>query len=228
MNSNALESCDSTKSEPPPPEVKLCCRHPLQLGWLIEGNRISNQQLRACIKKKATQEDYRCAIVLLNQLIIRDPESAIDYNNRGLMYFKQGDYQQAMEDFNQAIALNSHLDQAYNNRANCYVKLGYLMIALKDYETALDLNPYNQKVSINKGITLRDLEEYDLALETFDFALILGKTLQGRIYAERGYTYHLRGDWNCAIADYRRSLANLPEGDHYHSKVQQWLSDLIN
>lgn len=228
MKSNALDCCDSRSPEPPPKAATPNCWYQLTLGFQTGHESLSTEQLRTCIKEKADQADYRCAITLLDQLILRDPESAIDYNNRGLMYFKQGDYDQAINDFDQAIALNPYLDKAYNNRANCQAELGYLLSALGDYETALDLNPYNQRAWINKGMTLRELGKYDLALETFDFALILQNTLQGRIYGERGYTYYLRGDWNCAIADYYRALSALPEGDRHRYKIQEWLSDLLN
>lgn len=198
------------------------------LACQIQPPEISNQALRAEIKEKAAQGNYTSAIALLDQLITRHPDNAIDYNNRGLMYFKNGDYKQAMADFNQAIILNPHLDRAYNNRANCQAMQGNLVEALDDYEIALDLNPYNQRVWINQGITLRELGDYELALETLEVALIMGQTHQGRIYAERGYTYHVRGDWNCAIADYYRALCALPEGDHYQQKVEGWLHQLLS
>lgn len=227
MESNGLCRCDSRRSETSLEETSGNPWYQVILGCSMEHPEVCAQGLRACIKAKAEQEDHRAAIALLNQLIIRHPNSAIDYNNRGLMYCKQGDCFRAIEDFEQAIVLNPHLDQAYNNRGNCQAKFGNLVKALEDYETAIDLNPYNQKAWINKGITLRELGWYDLALETFDFALIVQQTFQGRIYGERGYTYHWRGDWNCAIADYRRALLDLSQGDQYKLKVQQWLSQLL-
>ncbi|WP_013322557.1 tetratricopeptide repeat protein [Gloeothece verrucosa] len=191
----------------------------------------SEEKLRISVKQKAQEGDYSGAIALLDQLIESHPESAIDYNNRGLMYFWQGQFFQAIKDYNQAIELNKKLDQAYNNRANCYMAQGNWAEALTDYETAIDLNPANMKAWLNQGITLRELGLYDLALENFDLTLTISHRLQGRIYAERGYTYYLRGDWNCAIADYHRALSALPLTDKYRAyrqKVQEWLNQLIN
>jgi tetratricopeptide (TPR) repeat protein len=79
----------------------------------------SDRDLRALVSYKAQNGDYTSAINLLNQLLSYHPDSAIDYNNRGLMYFYQGKFDQALTDYNRAIALNSRLDSAYNNRANC-------------------------------------------------------------------------------------------------------------
>ncbi|MGK7938835.1 MAG: tetratricopeptide repeat protein [Crocosphaera sp.] len=184
-------------------------------------------ELRISTQREAKQGNYKRAISLLDQLIARCPDSAIDYNNRGLMYLKIGNYEQALSDFNQAIAVNPRLDRAYNNRGNCYAKQGKLDKALENYEKALDINPYNQKVWINQGITLRELGNYELAIETLEIAKVIGKEYQGRIHAERGYTHYMRGDWNCAIADYRRALSELPKGDRYQQKVIKWLAQVL-
>jgi tetratricopeptide (TPR) repeat protein len=48
--------------------------------------------------------------------------------------------------------------------------------------------------------------------------------LEGNIYAERGRTYELRGDWNCAIADYQKALALL--SDLVQLDACAWLSKL--
>jgi len=49
-------------------------------------------------------------IALLNQqLIDRHPHNAINYNNRGLVYFQSSQLNQALADYNTAIQLNPHL-----------------------------------------------------------------------------------------------------------------------
>jgi tetratricopeptide (TPR) repeat protein len=166
----------------------------------------SDRSIRNLIAEKVEAGSYAEAIELLTQMIRRNPDSAIDYNNRGLMYMRQGQYAAALADLNLAIDLNPELDNAYNNRASCHAQLGNTNAALDDYEIALDINPANIRAWINQGITFRELELYDLAIENFDIALALDKKYQGRIYTERGRTHHIRGDWNCAVADYHRAL----------------------
>ncbi|MDB9314841.1 tetratricopeptide repeat protein [Spirulina sp. CS-785/01] len=192
---------------------------------------VAVRQQRALVLQKSKQGEYEEAIALLHDLLSRYPDSAMDYNNRGLLYFQLEEYELALADFDVAIALNESLDQAYNNRANCYARLGQYAEAIADYQIALDFNPANLRAWINQGITYRELGLYDLALENFDITLILGKRLQGRAYGERGRTYHLRGDWNSAIADYQRAiefLNNNLSARRYKKRVQQWLSELTN
>lgn len=200
-----------------------------------EPKSVSDTTLRSSAWAKAQQGDYSEAIALLSQLIDRHPHNANDYNNRGLVYFQSGQVEQSINDYNKALQLNPQLASAYNNRANYYAACGQLAAAIADYDRALDLNPSYVRAWINRGITLRDLRRYDQAIENFDIAGVLGQ-LEGHIYAERGRTYHLWGDWNCAIADYRHALNHLPQNgasssdppDRLRLKVVTWLNQLLS
>jgi len=175
---------------------------------------------------------YERALYLLNQLIGRHPDGATYYSNRGILHLWRGHHEAALDDCNQAIELEPTLDQAYNNRGNCYAAMGLSVKALIDYEQAVDLNPFNSRARINLGVTLRSLGDLDAALNCFDEALHFYKLL-AFIYAERGRTYHLRGDWNCAIADYRRTVAAIQEGQPPRreqcllAKVNAWMAELL-
>jgi tetratricopeptide (TPR) repeat protein len=197
----------------------------------VEQKREIEQNLRTKVKLSAQMGDYPTAIALLTHLLRNHPDSAMDYNNRGLMYFYNQQYTKALQDYDLALTLDPLLDRAYNNRANCYSRQGKRFVALHDYRMALDLNPLNLRALINLGITYRELGDYSAALEQFDTALLWGKetSYQGRLYGERGYTYHLRGDWNGAIADYRRALDCLSTHQQraYQSKIEELLDQLL-
>ena len=189
----------------------------------------SEKQIRRCLKEKISDGNYAVAISLLDELIARYPMKAMNYNNRGLIYFRNNQISEALDDLNMAIAMNPKLDSAYNNRANCHAARGNLVAAIADYDLALDLNPANLRAWINQGITYREMNAYDLALENLEIALFLSNSFQERIYAERGRTYHLQGDWNCAVADYQTALAmmsELPDGQQ-HQKIRSWLDELL-
>ncbi len=193
---------------------------------------LSDDRLGHSAVKAVHQGDYAQALLLLNQLIKRQPEHAAYYSNRGLVKLWCGDSTAALNDFNRAIRLAPNLDQAFNNRATCYAAMGRLEDALQDYDHAVELNPFNTRARINLGATLRDLGHLDEALTCLDDALLFYQ-LSEHCYAERGRTYHLRGDWNCALADYRRCLDAAAKLDTNHSleqlvkRVQGWMSELL-
>ena len=252
MNSNSLKASQDhpnhRRRSVSPPKCKAQ-QHPANGNSLLESSdrrfpqlRLSvklalpDSDLRSCALAKAQQGYYTEAIALLSQLIHRHPDNAIDYNNRGLIYFQSAQADKAVKDYNTALQLNPNLASAYNNRANYYAACGQLAAAIADYDQALDLNPSHVRAWINRGITLRDLGQYEQAIENFDIALLLGQ-LEGNIYAERGRTYHLWGDWNCAIADYRQALTQLPAQGSSSSdpakqrlglQVEIWLNELLS
>lgn len=198
-------------------------------------NGVKDSNLRSQAFKLAQQGEYEQAIALLDLLIDRHPDSAVDYNNRGLVYFQSGELQKALDDYNLAIDLNPSLASAYNNRANYYATCGDLTAAITDYDRALDYNPQHVRAWINRAITLRDLGRYAEAIENFEIALLFDQ-FQSQIWAQRGRTYHLWGDWNCAIADYHRVLAQLPINSDSQDlsnyclrlQVEIWLDELLS
>lgn len=211
-----------------------------QTVWLDPAaqDRLLRQQSLADAKKG----HYLEAIAGLTILIDRNPESATDYNNRGLVHYQCGHLEAAIEDYNAAIRLNPRLASAYNNRANYYAAQGQLIEAIDDYEMAIDLDPTNIRAWLNQGITYRDLELYEDAIENFEHALQIKEllspnlddnaALEAHIYGARGRAHHLAGDWNYAIADYRRALGRTSESDvsvkRLRFQVTKWMQELTN
>lgn len=191
------------------------------------------KQVRHSVLQAVKRRDFHRAIAILNRLIATHTASAADYNNRGLVYLWSGQAHKALIDFNRAIFLDPALASSYNNRANCYVAQGARESAIEDYDQAIDMDPFYVRARINRAVTLRELRQYDAAVNGFEEALLF-RQFEGEILAERGRTYHLRGDWNVAIADYRRFLkiADDPQNQSKpvaSSRVKQvlaWLSQL--
>lgn len=191
----------------------------------------SEASLHSLTQEALRQRRYNGALMLLDHLIERCPQQASHYNNRGLVHLWCRRPIDALADFDQAIHLDPSLDAAYNNRGSAYAALGVLPQAIADYEQALECNPFNTRARINLGITWRDLGQFDQALVCLDEALLFYQ-LSEYIYAERGRTYHLRGDWNCALADYRRCLDLLLAQPNLaaalQGRVQGWVDALLS
>lgn len=198
-----------------------------------------NAALRQFALSEARNGQYETAIASFDILLDHNPLSAVDYNNRGLVYFQMGQPSRAIADYNRALSLNPNLDSAYNNRANYHAARGEVLEAILDYDLSIELNPTNIRAWINQGITFRDMGMYEHALENFDVALHLvepGSCLQGHVYAERGRVQHLNGDWNCAVSDYNKAIAYLPQpippfnttSIRLRVQVEVWLDDLLS
>ena len=162
--------------------------------------------LRKQISSAVRQREYAQAVVLLDRLIAAEPMSAEHYANRGLMHYSLRKLEQAVADYNQALIIDPNLDKAYSNRANLYATQHNWAAAIADYDRAIDINPLNTRARINQAITFREIGEYEEALICLDIAMFFEPT-SAFLRAERGRTYHLQGDWNCAIAEYTKALS---------------------
>ncbi|ESA36093.1 tetratricopeptide tpr-1 repeat-containing protein [Leptolyngbya sp. Heron Island J] len=187
-----------------------------------------DQQLKQSLHQAIQYQDYPRAILLLNYFIIQEPKNPDHYINRGLIYAHYQSWSQAMADYNQALQLNHNEGQIYANRAKCNAALGHWSEALADYDTAIGLDPDNINARVHQGILFRALSLYDDAIVCFGLALFIGN-LSADIYAERGRTYQLDGQWNCAISDYQRALEILAESpsESLQSQIQVWTAELL-
>ena len=191
---------------------------------------------------EAQRGNFTVAVAGLNILLDRYPESASDFNNRGLVHFQAGHWTEAIADYDRAIELDENLANAHNNRANYYAAKGDLFAAVADYQTAIEIDPSNVRAWINQGITFRELEMHIPALDNFEEALDLVAQegdeaqyifLSAHVFAERGRTYHLFGDWNCALSDYYEAIAHLNHESQTIAcpplwwQIDTWLSELL-
>jgi tetratricopeptide (TPR) repeat protein len=234
MNSHSFLASGTQKNQRYNFVSNRACDATVQKNKGSGASTLGDDYLRSWALNSARQGDYTEAIALLSELIDRCPDNPIDYNNRGLIYFQSGEMPKALVDYNTAIQLNPNLASAYNNRGNYHAVRAEFFAALADYEQAIDLHPSYVRARINRGITLRDLQQYPEAIENFDVAMLFGQ-LEGHIWAERGRTYHLWGDWNFAVADYRRALSQLPKiarpqnmsGYRLRLQLENWLNELL-
>ncbi|MGB7249470.1 MAG: tetratricopeptide repeat protein [Phormidesmis sp.] len=211
-------------------------RKPNRLYRFQPNSCLSQADTHFLLKKQASwqaqKKDYPAAIRLLDHLIASEPDNAEYYSNRGLMYYHTQQWKRALADYNQAIAIDPELDSAYNNRANLYASEQNWTEAIADYDQAIDFNPLNIRARLNQAITFREMGIYPEALICLEIAIVLNP--DAALYAERGRVYHLQGDWNCAIADYRTALRltqqsqqkSLSNPSALNRRISNWMNSL--
>ena len=96
---------------------------------------------------------WKDEFTLWDDTVRKSPHKARPYNNRGIVYDKQGNFTQAMSDFNKAIEINPNYAEAYNNRGIIYDKQGNFTQAMSDYNKAIELNPNYAEAYNNRGLS---------------------------------------------------------------------------
>ncbi|MFH0731927.1 MAG: tetratricopeptide repeat protein, partial [Candidatus Omnitrophota bacterium] len=89
--------------------------------------------------------------ILWNDTVLKSPNKARPFNNRGNAYEDKGNIEQALSDYNIAIELDPKYPKAYNNRGNAYSRKGNFDQALSDYNKAIEIDPKRPKAYNNRG-----------------------------------------------------------------------------
>lgn len=152
---------------------------------------------------------WKDSLTLFSDVIKKNPDAALAYNNRGNIRMEQKDFKGAREDFDKAITLN-YFD-TYTNRGILMIQLGDYQKALEDLNRAAALSKADRlKVLYNRGLVRLHLDDFQGAEEDFSGAI--------RINPQYVYAWNSRGlvryerlsDFNGAIQDFNEAISLNP------------------
>ena len=101
------------------------------------------------------------------------PNSAEDFNSRGVANYNKNNYDQAIADYNKALKLNPKYVEAYNNRGNAYGNKRDYDRAIADYNKTLELNPNCAEAYYFRGIANHNKRDYARAIADYGKAIQL-------------------------------------------------------
>ncbi len=100
-------------------------------------------------------------------LLSRDPELALAYHARGLLYQDLDVFQRAIDDYTEAIRLDSQLAQAYLHRSRAYHQIEQFEHALEDLDEVLELTPDSAEAFHHRGLVLEKMGQSEDASRDF-------------------------------------------------------------
>ncbi|MFY0644257.1 MAG: tetratricopeptide repeat protein [Bacteroidia bacterium] len=110
--------------------------------------------------------EFETAMDVWNQLILRLPEAASFYNERGVCKFNLR-FKHSLDDFDKAISLEPENPYYWACRAYVRDKLGKTEEAVADYQKAHDLDPEDATILNNLGLAEQKLGYTSRARERF-------------------------------------------------------------
>lgn len=146
-------------------------------------------------------------------------QSAEAYHGQGVVLFNLEKYEEAQESYERAIGLKEHFPEAWFDLANACGRLGdikgdrsYYRNAIANYEKAIQLRPSYAAAYFGKGLAHFKLAEYELAVDSYEKAVIYDGTLN---YYWRDYGDALSGllRYGEAVGKYEQALRLSREGE---------------
>jgi protein O-mannosyl-transferase len=162
---------------------------------------------------------WQNTVALFNDVIAKDPDVPLAYNNRALERFTAGDYTGAMADFNTAIEKDPNFSKAYSNRGNAKVFSGDYPGAIADYGEALARNKTLWKTYYARGDAKQITGDFEGALRDYDSALpfVKSKNDAAQIFEKKATAHYFYGMKDSTLIDFV-TAANLYE-DKYRKAV---------
>jgi len=173
----------------------------------------------------AMRGETKRAIRLLDRILVQGKEADRFKLNHLIakLHMQHGDHLDAIPYWRAALEEVPMFDHAYTEMKDCYIQAGLLDEALAVLEKALDENPYSTVLWMEKGLCLFEEEQYEQAVEAFEFALAIEEDWEpamvhlasalfnaGR-YSEAIDVYNRLLEGDCSVAAFHCSLGECYE-----------------
>jgi tetratricopeptide (TPR) repeat protein len=167
------------------------------------------------------------AIPYLTERIHSDPNDALAFARRGVVWMAKGDLDSGIKDLSEAIRLAPDNADAHYNRGNAYQARQEYDRAIHDYDDAVRLDPRLVWAYTNRGNAYAARQEYDRAIHDYDDAIRLDPRFAWA-YNNRGFAYQAKQEYDRAIHDYddavrldpKNALAYTNRGNAYAAKQE--------
>ncbi len=155
------------------------------------------------------------AQAIFDALIRREPDRAVHYERRGVMWSSRGDQEKAAADWDHAIELGSRNPNVYLNRGIHRSTQGEFEGAVADYSRAVELGLKDVYVYVNRGVARYALGKFEEAVADFDRA-IEGGAKGFSIYVNRASAKLAAGQEVAAIDDLNEAIRLDPKNPAGH------------
>ncbi|GAB5518981.1 MAG: hypothetical protein RhofKO_12320 [Rhodothermales bacterium] len=140
-----------------------------------------------------TDNWYRVAAVF-DRLLEEDGENSTIHQNLGRAYGQLDSLERSLNHYEQARRLNPENLSVLLSLSAAYVRMEYYTSAQRVVEQGIAERPLNPQLWFRSGEIAMTVEDYDLAVASFDSALVLGDTSSINL-RNLGVSHYLNGDY---------------------------------
>ena len=164
------------------------------------------------------------AEAIWRQVIQRNPQEAVAYNNLGNALADQNQLNEAVTAYRTAIKLNPQDATAYNNLGNALAAQNQLDAAVTAYRTAIKLNPQYATAYNNLGNALAAQNKLDAAVTAYRTAIQLNPQY-ATAYNNLGIALKAQNKLDEAVTAYRTAIKLNPQDAPAYYNLGNALSD---
>jgi len=161
------------------------------------------------------QGNVQQAIHCYEQIIQRQPDHTISYNNMGILFNSLKQYDQASHCFEKATQYNPNYAKAWFNWGNALKNQGNFQLAIQKYTAAIQSNPQLSGAYNNMGECFGHLNDPNTAIKCFKIAIDIHPTSVGTYY-NLGNIFYKSHRYEEAIDYYRKCISIQPDFSDAH------------
>ncbi len=177
--------------------------------------RIKYQIARHLINRDLAEK----AIELLTRQVNETPDDARSYSLLAYIYLKRQSYRMAVIHCKKVLSMpNVDHDRARRFLISGYIGLEKYNLALDSIGIVLAKNPGDFSMTLLKAEVFFKLKDYETAISVYEEAAeIEPNSWLADVYL--GTTFSAVGDYDSAIASYRRALVKIPNEPHFRNNL---------
>lgn len=171
--------------------------------------------------------EYKKAIEMYQQALKYTDDEAEVFFLIGMEYFYQEEYSEAVKHFKYCLSIDKEDIQSLNNLIFCFEAQKASLEARNFLIDFIEKNPYSQVAWFLLGKQHYTLKNYDHALKSFDYALLIEETFVGALL-EKGKSLEKLKRYIEAISCYNETLKLEDPSAYVYHKIGKCFEKLNN
>ena len=139
----------------------------------IEDDHQSVQAWKNRAEAHRIAKNMRASIADYDMAVALDPQAALTFNDRGIVYFQMGQYERARNDLNWALTLDPGEKLALFNRGLLHFELGQYAAAESDFGAFVKQEPEDGEAWRRRGQSRFSLGNWDGAIDDYTKAIAI-------------------------------------------------------
>jgi len=161
---------------------------------------------------------WKDELTLWSDVVLKSPQKARGYNNRGAAYCQQNNLAKAVANLNVAIGINPDYAEAYCNRGIAYARQSNYTLAALDYSRAAEIKPSYAEAYNGRGAVYFQQGNFNNAITDINRAIAI-RPEYAEAYYNLGVIFSQQGKYDQAILNFTRAIQINPNyADAYYNR----------